>query len=279
MLFYKPGLTSQRHSGLISSDSEQFQVCFSAFHYLKISEQRWFSSETALIFAGFRMIFLVIFSIFSNFSKVPQFLCHFAEIWGKITFFNTRNAILMTTSRVFITEYVITIWYSLLHVIISELIQSKSALNHRLCSALKTQCFRAKKFSADSDLILSETALNFSVPNSADSDKIRAHQLWNKANQRWYSSSSLNQRWKTSKSNLWNSAAQRWSSLGLQPGKVVKTKLKFRKSKTLEMVKDIEYDVERSKQICEQERKPAQANCWKPVYKPVYSFRRSIEAK
>ena len=40
-----PGLTSQRHSALISSNSEYFQVCFSAVHYLKISEQRWFSSE------------------------------------------------------------------------------------------------------------------------------------------------------------------------------------------------------------------------------------------
>ena len=40
-----PGLTSQRHSALISSDSEYFQVCFNAVHYLKISEQRWFSSE------------------------------------------------------------------------------------------------------------------------------------------------------------------------------------------------------------------------------------------
>ena len=42
---WTPGLTSQRHSALISSDSEYFQVCFSAVHYLKISEQRWFSSE------------------------------------------------------------------------------------------------------------------------------------------------------------------------------------------------------------------------------------------
>ena len=41
----KPGLRSQRHSALISSDSEYFQLCFSAVHYLKISEQRWFSSE------------------------------------------------------------------------------------------------------------------------------------------------------------------------------------------------------------------------------------------
>ena len=41
----QPGLTSQKHSALISSDLEYFQVCFSAVHYLKISEQRWFSSE------------------------------------------------------------------------------------------------------------------------------------------------------------------------------------------------------------------------------------------
>ena len=45
-----PGLTSQRHSALISSDSEEFQVCFSAVHYLKISETALFSSETALNF-------------------------------------------------------------------------------------------------------------------------------------------------------------------------------------------------------------------------------------
>ena len=35
-----PRLTSQRHSGLINSESENFQVCFSAVHYLKSSEQR-----------------------------------------------------------------------------------------------------------------------------------------------------------------------------------------------------------------------------------------------
>ena len=34
-------MTSQRHSALISSDSEQFQFWFSAVYYLKISEQRW----------------------------------------------------------------------------------------------------------------------------------------------------------------------------------------------------------------------------------------------
>ena len=98
-----PGLTSQRHSALISSDSEYFHFCFSAVHYLKISEQRWVSA---------------------------------VQHWKPN---------------------------------VSE--QRKSALN-----------------SADSELFLfetalfsSETALNFSVLNSADSEKIRADQLWNRA--------------------------------------------------------------------------------------------------
>ena len=49
------------------------------------------------------------------------------------------------------------------------------------CSALKILCFRVKKISADSELIFSETALNFSVLNSADSEKVRADQAWNSA--------------------------------------------------------------------------------------------------
>ena len=77
----------------------------------------------------------------------------------------------MTTSSVFnISNYVITIWHSNLHVLKSEIIQSKSALNQN-CSVLETQCFRAKKIalnSADSELILFETELNFSVLISAD---------------------------------------------------------------------------------------------------------------
>ena len=45
----------------------------------------------------------------------------------------------MTFSSLFISfDYVITIWYCHLHVLISELIQYKSGLNQR-CSALKTQ--------------------------------------------------------------------------------------------------------------------------------------------
>ena len=43
-----PRLTSQRHSALISSDSEYFQVCLSAVHYLKISETALIQLWTAL---------------------------------------------------------------------------------------------------------------------------------------------------------------------------------------------------------------------------------------
>ena len=39
------GLKSQRHSALISSDSEMFHFWFSAVHYLKISKQASFSFE------------------------------------------------------------------------------------------------------------------------------------------------------------------------------------------------------------------------------------------
>ena len=98
----EPGLTSQRHSALISSDSEYFQVCFSAVHYLKISEQRLFSSEqrwkqkfselkisavSALIFyetalnsADFRIIqndkYWLLFHFVQNFSKYLNFEAH-----------------------------------------------------------------------------------------------------------------------------------------------------------------------------------------------------------
>ena len=96
----------------------------------------------------------------------------------------------------------------------------------QLWTALKTEIFRAKNHRwnnavsalifSETELISAKTGLNFSVLNSADSEKIRADQYWNRADQRWCLSCSLNQRWKTSK--LWNSAVQRWLPLGLQPG-------------------------------------------------------------
>ena len=108
--------------------------------------------------------------------------------------------------------------------------QSWFRVNQRWISAVqrwKSNVSEQRKLalnSADSELFLSETALFssetvliFSVLNSANSEKIRADQLWNRADQRWCLSCSLNQRWKTSK--LWNSAVQCWLPLGFQPGK------------------------------------------------------------
>ena len=81
--------------------------------------------------------------------KIWIFAVIFQNFWGNLRFMNTRNAILMTNLCVSITSYyVITIWYSHPHVLISELIHSKSALD-KGCSALKIPCFRAKKISAE----------------------------------------------------------------------------------------------------------------------------------
>ena len=151
------------------------------------------------------------FKIISKKIAFAFFLQNLGEIYN---FFSTRNAILMTTSCVFITsEYVITFWYSHLHV----LNQSWFRVNQRY-SALKTQCFRAKRISAEQSWFSLKqrcSVLNFSVLNSLDSEKITADQFWNTTDQPWCSSFSLSQRWKTS--NLWNSAVQHWLSQGLQP--------------------------------------------------------------
>ena len=96
--------------------------------------------------------------------------------FGKIyIFFNTNKALLITPECVLITsDYVITIWHSHLQVLISELIQSKSAP--------KTQCCRAKKISAEQRWF-------------------RADSFWNSAELRCFPCS-LNQRWKTSKRQI-----------------------------------------------------------------------------
>ena len=53
--------------------------------------------------------------------------------------------------------------------------------------------------SVDSELIASETGLNFSVANGAHSEKIRADQVRNSIDQRWYLACSLIQRWRVLK--------------------------------------------------------------------------------
>ena len=81
----------------------------------------------------------------------------------------------MATSSVFVNfNYIIANWYFHLYVLISSLIQSEPALNQR-CLALKAQFSEQRKSalnSADSELILFEAVLNFSILNSADSEKM-----------------------------------------------------------------------------------------------------------
>ena len=120
------------------------------------------SNKTDLV-CFFKSIFPFCWLIFQNYFKTIQFLLSIYRILGNFTFFEYEEWFLMINSFVFITsDYVITFWYSHLHVLISELTQNKSALNER-CSALKTQCFGAKKFSAEQHWSRAE-----SLWNSAD---------------------------------------------------------------------------------------------------------------
>ena len=133
---------------------------------------------------------------FQDFSKILRFCCHFVEFWGNWHFsipgmpfqwpLCAFSSLLTTLSHC--SFFIYTFW--------SELMQSKSALNHRF-SALKILCFRVKKISAEKRWF-------------------RADFLWNRADQPWCPSCSLKQCWKTS--NLWNSAIQSWLPLGFQPG-------------------------------------------------------------
>ena len=70
-------LTSQRHSALISSDREMFQLWVTAVHYLKISEQRYFRAdffETEVLSDEFRMAVSGYFFVFSSkFLDTPKF--------------------------------------------------------------------------------------------------------------------------------------------------------------------------------------------------------------
>ena len=99
-----------------------------------------------------------------------KFCFAFYRRLGEVYIFEYEECILMTISGNFVTsDYVTSIWYSNLRVLISELNQSKSAL-HQRWSALNTQFSQFRKTllnSADSVLILTETALKFSCLNSS----------------------------------------------------------------------------------------------------------------
>ena len=108
-------------------------------------------------------------------------------------FLNTKNAISKTTSSVFhhfwLRYHNLKFRSTCVNNIRanSEWIRAESELNQPWISAENPMFQSSEEWalnSAASELILSETALNFSVLDSAYSDKIRADQLWNSAIQR-----------------------------------------------------------------------------------------------
>ena len=91
----------------------------------------------------------------------------------------------MTTSIVFLTfDYVVTIWYSHLHVLISELIQSGSALNQR-CSALKIQCFTTEKISAERRWFRADFLWSSAEFFSSEQRWFSENQSWSALKQSW----------------------------------------------------------------------------------------------
>ena len=183
-----PGLTSQRHSALISSDPEYFQVCFSAVHYLKISEQRWFSSETELIQSWTALIFsetalkLEIFrakkSALNQSCFSADFLWNRADLlWNSAETPNFQRKKISTESELFQR------WFSLK--------QSWTALIFSE-TALKLEIFRAKK-----------SALNQSC--------FSADFLWNRADLLWNSAETPN--FQRKKISAESELFQRWFSL------------------------------------------------------------------
>ena len=76
-----PRLTSQRHSALISSDSEYCQVCFSAVHYLKISEQRCSALKQRWIFQFWTALIQRKPSVLSTLNDIVVY-------WWRFQFYN-----------------------------------------------------------------------------------------------------------------------------------------------------------------------------------------------
>ena len=126
---------------------------------------------------------------FRDYFGNSKFLLSFAEYWGIYFFSNNKIAIFLIISCVFITSvYLIIIWLAHLHVLKSEIISSKSALNQRSMSAVRrwksigSEPRNSAVNNADSDLIFSETVLNF----------FSSEQRWLSENQSW---SDLKQSW------------------------------------------------------------------------------------
>ena len=115
------------------------------------------------------------------------FLLSFFRFSGKFTFSLTPRMPLYLPFHTFswLSDDVILIFCSHIHVLLLELIQSSSVLKKR-CLALKIQDFQPEKNQR-------WPALNFSVLNSADSEKVRADHVWKSSDQRWCFSCFLNQ--------------------------------------------------------------------------------------
>ena len=176
-LICKTGLTSQRHSPLISSDSEMFQFCFSAVHYLKISEQRWFnfeqrwkrkfselkisaetalfSSETELIQSWTALIFsetALALEIFRAKKSALNQSCFSADfLWIRADFlWNSAETPNFQSKKISAESELFQRWFSLK--------QSWTALIFS-DTALKNQKSRARKISSESALIFTEREL------------------------------------------------------------------------------------------------------------------------
>ena len=144
-----PGWRLRDRSALISSDSEYFQVCFSAVHYLKISEQRWFSSEQRWKRKFSELKISAETALFSSETEMIQSWTAliFSETALKLEIFRAKKSAL--NQSCFSADF---LW--------NRAVFSETALKH--------QIFRAKK-----------SALNQSC--------FSADFLWNRAEQRWFS--------------------------------------------------------------------------------------------
>ena len=107
------------------------------------------------------------------------FLLAFYRIFGEFYIFWIQGAILWTLQTFLITsEYVITIWDSHLHVLISALTQNKSVLNQRW-KRYVSELRKSALNSADS----LRNRLNFSDLNSGEF--FSSEQRWFRKNQSW----------------------------------------------------------------------------------------------
>ena len=187
-----PGLMSQRYSALISSDSEYFQVCFSAVHYLKLSEQPWFRSEQRWKRKFSELKISAESELFQRWFSLKQSWFSLKQRW------NTK----FSEQKISAESELFQRWFSLKQLwnwkFSEQKISADSELFQRWFSlkqswfSLKHQIFRPKNqrwIRAVSALIFSETALknqNFGAKKSAlNQCCFSADFPWNRADNHW----------------------------------------------------------------------------------------------